>query len=207
MLTPPTLVRRWPLALVTTVASVTFTAGMIAGLLVHRAPPEQPKVIDGCFMPPAAVLTVRVSPRYQGIDLLSPDTYQADGTLDEVFDVELNAALAVRHIFINGNGGYHQWDTVVGDESIPFGRVFGGQRGDATWNLGVRENGQWRTSTRTGALGEIAAGTHHLELIGNGVYDSPGPRTVTVMFVDGTTVTAEVAQPAPTSSYASQLGG
>ena len=101
-----------------------------------------------------------------------------------------------------------QGRTVIGVDSIPFGRVFGGQRGEATWHLGVREHGQWRTRPKTGALPELSAGTHRLELIGEGVYDSPGPRTVTVMFVDGTTITAAVDMAAPTAhGYASQAGG
>jgi hypothetical protein len=144
-----------------------------------------------------------MSPHTHMIDALSPDAYRRNGTLDEVINVELTSSLAVRHIFVNGNGGAHQWDTVIGADTIPFGAVFGGHRGDATYHLGVSENGQWRTNPKTGALPELSAGTHHLELIADGAYDGAGVRTVTVMFVDGTTITA----PVESSAYPSQIGG
>lgn len=201
--------RRGPTLLV----SLAFVTGALVGvggsLLGFLLAPQRVVVIERAD---SAVVTVRaravnakVSPRFQSIDLLSADAYRADGTPDEVFDMQLTAPLAVQHIFLNGNGGAHQWDTVVGDEAIPFGRVFGGHRGDATWHLGVRANGEWRTSSATGALPELAAGTYRLELIATGVHDGPGPRTVTVMFVDGTTITAPVETNG--NCYASQAGG
>jgi hypothetical protein len=196
MLTPPVLVRRWPVGLVSSVAALAFSAGLLAARSTNRAierpAPEPPRVVCAAAPPTAPILTATVSPRFQTIDLLSPDAYRADAVVDEVFDVELRAPLAVTHIFVNGNGGSHQWDTVIGATAIPFGRVFGNHRGDVTWHLGVRENGDWITSPENGSLRVIPQGTHHLELIATGVADGPSPRTVTVMFVDGTTLTAAV---------------
>lgn len=201
----------------TLMVSLAFVAGALVGvggsLAGFLLAPQRVVVIEGqpqptarpvvvqSEEPPTGPLTARVSPRSQTIDLLSPDVYRADGTVDEVFDVELTTPLAMQHIFLNGNGGSHQWDTVIGATSIPFGRVFGGNRGDATWHLGVREDGAWITSSQTGALGSLTAGAHRLELIATGVPDGPGPRTVTVMFVDGTTVTAPVAPRVDASKF------
>ena len=208
--------RRGPTLLV----SLAFVSGALVGvggslvgflLAPHRVvivdEPRPARIPAVARVAGPASLTAKVSPRYRSLDLLSPGDYTANGNVDEVVDVELTSSLAVKHIFLNGNGGAHQWDTVIGDAPIPFGRVFGGHRGEATWHLGVRENGQWRTDPNNGSLREVSAGTHHLELIGDGAYDGPGPRTVTVMFVDGTTVTAAVQQIAPTGCYASQGGG
>jgi len=210
MLTPAIQPRRFrgPTLLV----SLAFVSGALVGvagsLVGFLVAPQRVVVADAPPRPlnrGAATLTARVSPRFHTLDLLSPAAYTADGTLDEVFDVELTAPLTVKHLFVNGNRGYHQWDTVIGDDTIPFGPVYGGRAGAVTWHLGVREDGQWRTNPTTGALRELPAGTHRLELIGNGVPGSGRPRTVTVMFVDGTTMTAEVGPIA--GCYEMQGGG
>lgn len=178
--------------------SLAFVAGALVGvagsLVGFLVAPYRVTIVEErrAAAPGALALTAQIAARNLSVDLLSADAYRADGTVDEVFDVELRSTLAVRHIFLNGNGGAHQWDTVIGGEVVPFGRVFGGHRGDATWHLGVRKNGAWITNAQTGELRELAAGTHRLELIATGVSDGPGPRTVTVMFVDGTTMTAVV---------------
>jgi len=216
MLTPAIQPRRFrgPTLLVSLAfvsGALVGVAGSLVGFLVAPSRvvvvERQPEARKAQIAPhsPAATLTARTSSRFQTLDLLSPGEYVADGTLDEVFDVELTAPLAVKHIFVNGNRGYHQWDTVIGDDAIPFGPVYGGRAGGVTWHLGVREDGQWRTNPNTGALRELPAGTHRLELIGNGVPDSGRPRTVTVMFVDGTTMTAEVGPIA--GCYEMQGGG
>lgn len=194
-------------------AAVGFALAPHRVVIVERPPPD---VIRAQVMPPeieivaepshrpTATLTARISPRSEAMDLVSPDRYVPNGNADEVIDLTLASSLAVKHIFLNGNGGAHQWDTVIGDDPIPFGRVFGGHRGDATYHVGVREDGQWQTDPKTGALRVLSAGTHRLELYGDGASDGPGARTVTVMFVDGTTMTAPVEA---SGNYPAQMGG
>lgn len=81
-------------------------------------------------------------------------------------------------------GVHLQWDTVVGDEIVPHGPYYRGLPGHPTWHLGIRAQGEWRTDPDTGRFGGLPAGTHHLELVGNGV-PYGGGRTITVVFADG----------------------
>lgn len=177
MLTPPVLVRRFPFALVAAAAGLTVSAGLLAARYVDPEieRPERARVVCPPIAPPSSSSGVgaQSSPRNFQIDLLSARAFRPDGLPDEVLDVDLISSLAVKAIFLRSHNGLEQWDTVAG----------GGAR------LGVRVNGAWITNPQTGALDqELPGGTHRLELIASGGIYGCG-RSVTVMFVDGTTVT------------------
>lgn len=179
MLTPPVLVRRVPVSLVAAVAGLAISAGLLATRYVtppiERLVPEPALVVCPPIAPPStfSVVGAQISPRIFQIDLLSARAFRPDGLPDEVLDVDLISPLAVKAIYLRSLNGLEQWDTVVGDGA----------------RLGVRVNGAWITNVETGALDrELRGGTHRLELIASGGIYGCG-RSVTVMFVDGTTVT------------------
>ncbi len=164
--------------------SLLVSFAFVTGALVGVAGPLPVVVVEKQpAMAKTAPTTVfaQTSPLNLSFDLLGTDAYQADGTLDEVFDVEVRSAVAVRHIFLHA------------------GR-------DATPHLGVRANGAWITNAQTGALEPLPAGTNRLELIATGVRDNC-PRAVTVMFVDGTTVTDVIPMTWTAYSPADDCGG
>lgn len=154
----------------------------------ERRPLFDPRANTGCNN----CLSARRSER--SADEMSAGSYAPDGVADEVYFIEIFAPKRIRHIFLNGDGGSHQWDTSIGQDPIPYGPVFGGRPGTTTWHLGVQDiKKQWITDPQTGALQTLSNGHHQLWLYGTGVGSSrAASRWVTVMFDDGTTTSANV---------------
>jgi hypothetical protein len=115
---------------------------------------------------------------------MSPDSFGPDGSPDEVFELEVDAELPIRNIYVIHDAAGLQWDTVIGDETITYKHRFAGHRGAETWHLGVRENGRW-VNAPDGQIRDLDAGHHLLQLVATSP-QSFGPRIIAVQFADGT---------------------
>lgn len=104
-----------------------------------------------------------------GADTLSPD-----GTMDAVFEVEVNGpvvALVLSNVDPENRPLYDQvWDTIVGDEPFPAGIGAHFERGGQTAVLGVEEGGVL-LNRPDGSLPPLSAGPHALRLYASPVAD------------------------------------
>ncbi len=169
-------------------------AGLVGGVAgavttwALTARPTAAPVATSCFdhlrAPSIEPFHAQLSPRTRTFDVMSPGDFTADGSPDEVYDLEIDAEQPIRHIYVINDAQGLQWDTVIGDELITYSERFAGHRGAETWHLGVRENGTWLNAP-DGEIRGLAAGHHLLELVAT----SPqafGPRMITVQYADGT---------------------
>jgi hypothetical protein len=202
MLTPQVRpVRRLPaVAMVILIAAITgATAAAVTAWFLHTTGAKAP-----CCAPRApGMIAAHRSPHAGERDEMSPGAFAPDGAADDMFLLEVDADQPIAHIFVVYEPEGLQWDTVIRDEQIPYGRNFAGHKGAETWHLGVKENGQW-VNAPDGQLRGLGAGHHELELLAT----SPqgfGQRLITVLFADGTQ--RSVAVPAMAGrSYRSQGG-
>jgi hypothetical protein len=147
--------------------------------IVQAAP--QPRIVDNLD---STGLRANLSQRTRMFDAMSPDAFAPDGNADEVYELEVEADQAIRHIFVVHEAEGLQWDTVIGTEQITYKQRFAGHQGGETWHLGVRENGAWLNAP-DGQIRGLGAGHHLLELVATSP-QSYGPRIIAVQFVDGT---------------------
>jgi hypothetical protein len=143
--------------------------------------PPQPRIIDNLD---SSGLRANLSQRTRTFDAMSPDAFAPDGYPDEIYELEVDAEQAIRHIFVVDDDEGLQWDTVIGTEQITYKQRFNGHQGAETWHLGVRENGAWLNAP-DGQIRGLGAGHHLLELVATSP-QSYGPRMIVVQFVDGT---------------------
>jgi hypothetical protein len=151
--------------------------------------PDRAVAVVPCQAPPtdnldSTGLRAHLSQRTRMLDEMSPDSFTPDAAADEIYDLEVDAPQAIRHIYVIHDVQGLQWDTVTGNERITYKRRFAGHAGGETWHLGVRENGAWVNSP-DGEIRGLGAGHHLLELVATSP-QSYGPRIIAVQFVDGT---------------------
>jgi len=138
--------------------------------------PPQPRIVDNLD---STGLRAHLSQRTRMFDAMSPDSFVPDGNADEIYDLEVEAEQAIRHIYVIQDEAGLQWDTVIGTEQITYKQRFFGHQGGETWH-----HGAWKNAP-DGQIRGLGAGHHMLELVATSP-QSYGPRIIAVQFADGT---------------------
>lgn len=110
-----------------------------------------------------------VSPDTFTVDRVAPsdDGMTPDGHPDGVFELEVSGPIAALAVITTDEAGLpaggQQWDTFVGEESLPEAIGTHYEIGRETWVLGVEANGE-TLNRDDGSLSGIEPGTHRLRL-------------------------------------------